>query len=138
MRGFQIYSTFVIEEKFGFNKTTSRTFILDKIKGYLLTALIGGSIMGLLLILILEIGPSFWIYFWLVISVFLVLVNMFYTSWIVPLFNKLSPLENGQLKEAIQSYSKKVKFPLDQIFVIDGSNCSGQFGSCNNFILLFT
>ena len=121
---FQLYSTFVIEEKFGFNKTTSKTFFLDKIKGYLLTTLIGGLVMGILLVLILEMGQSFWIYFWVVISVFLVLVNMFYTSLIIPLFNKLSPLEDGPLKEAIQSYSKKVKFPLDQIFVIDGSKRS--------------
>jgi len=121
---FQLYSTFAIEEKFGFNKTSIKTFWLDKVKGYLLTSLIGGLVIGVLLLLILEMGQNFWLYFWAVISAFVVLLNMFYTSLIVPLFNKLSPLEDGQLKEAIQSYSKKVKFPLDQIFVIDGSKRS--------------
>ncbi len=121
---FQLYSTFVIEQEFGFNKTSPKTFVLDKVKGYLVTALIGGLVIGILLMLILEIGQAFWIYFWVIISMLLVLVNMFYTTLIVPLFNKLSPLEDGPLKESIKAYSKKVRFPLDQIFVIDGSRRS--------------
>lgn len=123
---FQLYDTFVIEEKFGFNKTSSKTFILDKLKGYLLAAIIGGLIIFVLLKLINLFGPDFWIYFWIVISAFTLIMNMFYTSLILPLFNKLTPLENGELKEEIEKYSKKIKFPLDNIFVIDGSKRSAK------------
>lgn len=121
---FQIYSTFVIEEKFGFNKTTVKTFIVDKIKGYLLSSLIGGLLMGTLLYLILEIGADFWLYFWIIAGVFILFINMFYTSLILPLFNKLTPLEDGELKSAIENYSQKVDFPLDNIYIIDGSKRS--------------
>ena len=123
---FQLYGTFVIEEKFGFNKTSPKTFILDKLKGYILTGLIGGVILFVLLRLINEFGPNFWIYFWIVISAFILFMNMFYTTLILPLFNKLTPLEDGELKEAIEDYSKKVNFPLDNIFVIDGSKRSAK------------
>ena len=123
---FQVYETFVIEEKFGFNKTTPKTFILDKLKGYVLAALIGGIVLYVLLFLIQYFGHSFWIYFWIVISVLILFINMFYTSLIVPLFNKLTPLADGTLKSAIEAYSKKVNFPLDNIFVIDGSKRSNK------------
>ena len=123
---FQLYDTFVIEEKFGFNKTTSKTFILDKLKGYVLAGVIGGLILFVLLKLINLFGPDFWIYFWIVISVFILFINMFYTSLILPLFNKLTPLEDGELKDEIETYSKKIKFPLDNIFVIDGSKRSAK------------
>lgn len=123
---FQLYEIFVIEEKFGFNKTTTKTYILDKIKGYLLTALIGGVILYVLLKLMNVFGPDFWIYFWVVISAFILFMNMFYTSLILPLFNKLTPLEDGELKQAIEDYSNKVKFPLDNIYVIDGSKRSAK------------
>lgn len=123
---FQLYDTFVIEEKFGFNKTTTKTFILDKLKGYGLTAIVGGLILFILLKLINLAGPDFWIYFWVVISILILFINMFYTSLILPLFNKLTPLEDGELKEAIKEYSKKVSFPLDNIFVIDGSKRSAK------------
>jgi len=123
---FQLYSTFVIEEKFGFNKTTIKTFWIDKIKGYLLSAIIGGGILWLLLYLIFKLGPDFWIIFWVAIGFFTLFINMFYTSLIVPLFNKLSPLEEGDLKSALQDYAQKVKFPLKSIFVIDGSKRSNK------------
>ncbi len=121
---FSIYKTFIIEQKFGFNKTTPGIFIGDKIKGLFLTVIIGGIVAGTLLYLILTIGQSFWIYFWIFISVLMVLVNMFYTSLIVPMFNKLTPLESGELRDAIESYSKKTGFALDNIFIIDGSKRS--------------
>ncbi|UII26957.1 M48 family metallopeptidase [Fulvivirga maritima] len=123
---FQWYSTFVIEERFGFNKTTPKTFVLDKIKGYALSAVLGVVLVGALLYLILNIGENFWLYFWLVASVFILFVNMFYTSLILPLFNKLTPLEDGELKSAIQAYSEKIAFPLDSIYVIDGSKRSNK------------
>jgi len=123
---FQLYGTFVIEERFGFNKTTGKTFVIDKLKGYLLTGIIGGLILYILLNLMNVFGSNFWLYFWAVISAFTLFMNMFYTSLILPLFNKLTPLEEGDLKEAIQAYSKKVNFPLDNIFVIDGSKRSNK------------
>lgn len=121
---FQWYSTFVIEEKYGFNKTTVKTFIADKLKGYLLAAVIGGGLLTALLYLIQTIGPGFWIWFSVIAAVFVLIVNMFYTSLILPLFNKLTPLADGELKTAIEAFSRKVNFPLDNIFIIDGSKRS--------------
>lgn len=123
---FQLYSTFVIEEKYGFNKTTVKTFIVDKIKGYFLGAIIGAPLLALLIYLIQVIGPSFWIWFALVAGAFIFFMNMFYTSLILPMFNKLTPLPDGELKTAIEAFSAKVKFPLDNIFVIDGSKRSNK------------
>jgi STE24 endopeptidase len=121
---FQWYSIFVIEEKYGFNKTTIKTFITDKLKGYALGALVGGGLLSLLIYLVLAIGPSFWIWFSIIAAVFILFINMFYTSLILPLFNKLTPLQDGELKKAIEDFSKKVNFPLDNIFIIDGSKRS--------------
>jgi STE24 endopeptidase len=123
---FQVYGTFVIEEKFGFNKTTPRIFLLDKLKGYLLGAILGGIILIALLKLMEWFGPQFWIYFWIVIALFMLFMNMFYTTLILPLFNRLTPLQDGELKTAIEDYSRKVRFPLDNIFVIDGSKRSAK------------
>jgi STE24 endopeptidase len=123
---FQWYSTFVIEEKYGFNKTTIKIFITDKIKGYVLGALVGGGLLAVLILLVKVIGPDFWIWFGLIAACFILFVNMFYTSLILPLFNKLTPLENGELKTKIEEYAQKVKFPLDNIFVMDGSKRSAK------------
>jgi STE24 endopeptidase len=123
---FQLYSVFVIEEKYGFNKTTLKTFFVDKIKGYLLGAIIGAPLLALLIYLIQVIGPSFWIWFALIAGAFIFFMNMFYTSLILPLFNKLTALPDGELKTAIEAFSAKVKFPLDNIFVIDGSKRSNK------------
>jgi STE24 endopeptidase len=123
---FQWHSVFVIEEKYGFNKTTVKTFFMDKLKGYLLGAVIGGILLSALIYLIEKIGPSFWIWFGLVASAFILLANLFYTSLILPLFNKLTPLPEGELKNAIEEFSKKVNFPLDNIFVMDGSKRSNK------------
>lgn len=121
---FSVYSTFVIEEKFGFNKTTVKTFILDKIKGWILGAIIGGGIMALIIWLYTLNEKMFWIWAWLAISLFSIFMTMFYSSIIVPLFNKQSPLEDGELRTAIEEFSKKAGFKLDNIFVIDGSKRS--------------
>ena len=120
----QWYSTFVIEEKYGFNKTTVKTFISDKLKGYLLGAIIGGALISLLIFMVGYIGPDFWIWFGVIAAVLMLLINMFYTSLFLPLFNKLTPLEEGDLKTAIESFARKVQFPLDHIFVMDGSKRS--------------
>ncbi len=123
---FQLYSTFIIEEKYGFNKTTYRTFFADKLKGYFLAAVIGAPLLALLIYLIQGIGPQFWIWFAAIASVFIFFMNMFYTSIILPLFNKLTPLADGELKTAIEAFARKVNFPLDNIFVIDGSKRSSK------------
>jgi STE24 endopeptidase len=121
---FQSYNIFVIEEKYGFNKMTIKTFITDKLKGYALGAIVGGGMLSLLIYLVLAIGLSFWIWFSIIAAVFILFINMFYTSLILPLFNKLTPLQDGALKAAIEDFSKKVNFPLDNIFIIDGSKRS--------------
>jgi len=121
---FQWYSTFVIEEKYGFNKTTIQTFVTDKLKGYALGAVIGGSLLALLIYMVNKIGPDFWIWFGSIAAVFILFVNMFYTTLLLPLFNKLTPLGEGELKTAIEDFAKKVNFPLDNIFIMDGSKRS--------------
>ena len=121
---FQLYRIFVIEEKYGFNKMKISTFIFDKIKGYFISIVIGVLLITPLLVFIMLYPSNFWIYFWVVISLFLIFINMFYTSLIVPLFNKLEVLEDGDLKEKLNSYANKVGFALSNIFVIDGSKRS--------------
>ena len=123
---FELYSQFKIEEKYGFNKMTLKLFFIDKIKGYIIGGLIGGIIFYILLSLILNLGGYFWIYFLAVITLFILLINMFYTSVIMPLFNKLTPLEEGELRQKITEYSKKINFPLDNIYVMDGSKRSAK------------
>lgn len=121
---FSLYDTFVIEEKYGFNKTTPKLFISDKLKGYLLALILGGILITALLMLIRFMGRDFWLYFWLVITAFTIFMNIFYTTLIVPLFNKLVPLDNEELKTYILDYSRKVRFPIDNVFMIDGSKRS--------------
>ena len=99
-------------------------FIFDKIKGYFISIVIGVLLITPLLVFIMLYPSDFWIYFWVVISLFLIFINMFYTSLIVPLFNKLEVLEDGDLKEKLNSYANKVGFALSNIFVIDGSKRS--------------
>jgi STE24 endopeptidase len=121
---FSIYDTFVIEEKFGFNRTTPQIFIFDKIKGWLLGAIIGGSLLALVVWFYQRTGSLFWIYAWSVAILFTVFMAMFYSSLIVPLFNKQTPLPEGELRDAIKGFSEKVGFKLINIFVIDGSKRS--------------
>lgn len=123
---FQWYSTFVIEARYGFNKTTVRTFILDKLKGYLLGGLLGGLLLTALIYLVQILGPSFWLWFAVLATVCVLFINLFYTSLILPLYNKLTPLPEGSLKTAIETFARKVDFPLDNIFVIDGSKRSSK------------
>lgn len=123
---FSYYKTFVIEEKFGFNKTTKQLFFIDKIKGWLLLVLIGGPLMSLVTWIYLKTENLFWIYTWAVITVFSLCMNAFYSSLIVPLFNKQSPLEDGPLKTKLENFASQVGFKLDKIFVIDGSKRSSK------------
>ena len=123
---FDYYSTFVIEEKYGFNKTTIQTFFLDKLKAYLLSLLVGGGLLLVFLWLIHSMGPDFWWQFWIVAVVFMVLVNVGYTAWILPLFNTLTPLAEGEVRDKLLQYATKVNFPVTHIFVMDGSKRSAK------------
>ena len=118
------YSIFIIEEKFGFNKTTLRTFFMDVIKGSLMSLFIGGLLLAAAIFLYDYFTEDFWIWLWLGLSLFVVFMSMFYTTLIVPIFNKLSPLENGTLKDKIENYSKEIGYSLKNIFIIDGSRRS--------------
>ncbi len=142
---FDIYSTFVIEEKFGFNKTTPLTFILDKLKSWLLALIIGAPLMALIIWLYTLTGHWFWILAWVTISFFSILLSFFYSTLIVPLFNKQQPLEEGGLRSAIEEMSRKAGFQLSKIFVINGSKRSTKanayfagFGSKRRIVLYDT
>ena len=121
---FSYYNTFVIEEKFGFNKTTKITFFLDQVKSSILSILIGGVLLFLALYLYDTINQGFWFWLWIGLSLLMVLINMFYADIIVPIFNKLTPLEDGKLRSKIEKYSNEVGYLLKNIYVIDGSKRS--------------
>ncbi|MFD2824255.1 M48 family metallopeptidase [Lacinutrix iliipiscaria] len=121
---FSYYKTFVIEEQFGFNKTTKKTFWLDKIKSWFMMAILGGIILTAILWFYQTTGNDFWLYAWALMTFFTVFMNMFYSRLIVPLFNKQTPLESGSLRDQISAYAQTVGFKLDKIFVIDGSKRS--------------
>ena len=121
---FAVYDTFVIEQRFGFNKTTPLLFITDKLKGWLLSAVIGGGLMALIIWFYLQTTVYFWLWAWLLTSVFMLFMAFFYSSLIVPLFNKQKLLEDGDLKNQITHYAGKVGFHIDKIYTIDGSKRS--------------
>ncbi len=121
---FAYYKTFIIEEKFGFNKTSKKLFIIDKLKGLVMMAIIGGGIIALIIWFYELTGNQFWLYAWGTVTVFTVFMNMFYSKLVVPLFNKQTPLEEGDLRNKISDYAKSVGFNLNKIFIIDGSKRS--------------
>ncbi|MBN3034988.1 MAG: M48 family metallopeptidase [Bacteroidales bacterium] len=123
---FSVYRTFIIEERFGFNRTTPLTFLTDKLKGWLLATLIGGGILALLIWIYLLTGAWFWLLAWGMITLFSVLMTMFYSNVIVPLFNRQTPLEPGTLRDAIEAYAKKAGFRLKNIYVMDSSKRSSK------------
>ncbi|MBI9059406.1 MAG: M48 family metallopeptidase [Labilibaculum sp.] len=123
---FSYYSTFIIEEKYGFNRTSLKTFILDKIKGGILSIVIGGGLLALLIWIYLQTTNNFWWMAWAVIAAFMIFMTMFYSSVFVPLFNKQTPLEEGDLKNAISQFASKVNFKLDNVYVMDGSKRSSK------------
>jgi len=121
---FDWYATFTIEERFGFNKSTRKLFIADWLKGIALTVLIGGVVLSVVLLIYHYTLNEFWLYAWIVVSGFSLIMTFFYSEWIVPLFNKQTPLENGELRNAIESLAQKAGFQLKNIFVMDGSKRS--------------
>ncbi|MFQ3575503.1 MAG: M48 family metallopeptidase [Cytophagales bacterium] len=121
---FELYKTFVIEEKHGFNKTTLKLFWTDKLKAYGISIVLMGVLLSILFYTMDAVGQQFWIIFWLVAIAFMLLANMFFVSWIMPLFNKFTPINEGELFESIKNYCQKVNFPISGVFVIDGSKRS--------------
>lgn len=120
------YSTFVLEEKFGFNKQTPKLWVTDMIKGQFLGIVLGTPIISAVLKIVQKTGNSFFYYLWL----FGVFVQVFaitiYPIVILPMFNKLSPLEPGALKSGVEKLAKKLDFPLQELHVIDGSKRSAH------------
>ena len=121
-----IYHTFVIEERFGFNRTTPRTFFLDRVKGLVLALLFGGVLLAAILALFNYAGSYAWLYCWAIVIIFSLAMQYIVPSLIMPLFNKFSPLESGGLKEAILRYARSVDFPVKNVFVMDGSKRSSK------------
>jgi STE24 endopeptidase len=121
---FDYHQTFVIEEKFEFNKMTKSLFFIDKLKGIFLAVIIGGAILSVITLIYQWLPDYFWLLAWAVIAFFNVFLMMFYSEWIVPLFNKQTPLEEGELRTKIEAFSKQADFDLVNIFVIDGSKRS--------------
>jgi len=142
---FEWYANFVIEQKFGFNKMTPTTFWTDKLKGWLLGGLLVGILLYVFLWLYKSVGEYFWLYAWVVFVGFSFLLTKFYTTFIVPLFNKITPLPSGELRTAIEEYARSIDFPLANIMVIDGSKRSTKanayfsgFGKTKTIVLYDT
>ena len=123
---FSVYHTFVIEAEFGFNKTTLATFVMDRLKGLALAVVLGGPIMGAIIGFIEYADSLAWLYAWVVLTVITVFVQFVAPTWIMPLFNKFTPLEPGELRDAIFDYAGSVDFKIDNIFVVDGSKRSSK------------
>jgi STE24 endopeptidase len=121
---FSIYSTFVIEEKYGFNKTTPKTFVFDILKTWVLAAVIGGILFSVVLWFFEEAGPWAWVYCWTAVTLFQVFLLFVAPVVIMPIFNKFTPLEDGELRAAIEGYAKKQDFKLKGVFTMDGSRRS--------------
>ena len=121
---FNLYSTFVLEERYGFNKTTPKTFVADFVKSLLLTALLGGLALTLVLWFFSAAGRWAWVYSWVAVTALQLALAYVAPVWILPLFNKLTPLEDGELKEAIERYAHDQGFALQGIFTMDGSKRS--------------
>jgi STE24 endopeptidase len=121
---FGIYDTFVIEQKYEFNKTTPGIYFTDKLKGWLLAILLGGPVLASIVWIYNTTGNLFWIWTWIFITAVMIFMTLFYSNLIVPLFNKQTPLQEGDLRTEISTFSEKVGFKLDNIYVIDGSKRS--------------
>lgn len=142
---FSMYKTFVIEEKFGFNKTTLKLYISDKIKITLISALIGIPMIAGVLYFFEYAGEFAWVFCWIAFSLFMLAMQIIVPIWIMPLFNKFTSLEDGELRDAVMSYAKSNDFPLENVYVMDGSRRSGKsnaffsgFGKTKRLVLFDT
>ena len=123
---FSVYSTFVIEERFGFNRTSPKTFVLDLVKSLGLAIALGAPVLALVLLFFERAGAGAWIYCWLVFAVFTVVLQLIFPVWILPLFLRFTPLPEGELRDKLSAYARSVGFALQGIFVIDGSRRSSR------------
>ncbi|MBT3500828.1 MAG: M48 family metallopeptidase [Candidatus Marinimicrobia bacterium] len=123
---FSLYGTFILEEKYGFNKTTAKTFVMDKLKGYMLTIVLGTIIMSPVLYFFNSYGENGWWIAWGIITAFMIAIQPIFVHVIAPIFNKFTPLEDGELRTAIETFSKKVDFPISRIDMMDGSKRSSH------------
>lgn len=142
---FQYYDTFVLEEKYGFNKTNLKTFISDQVKGLLMGAVLGGIILSALFWFFESTGTYGWLYAWIALSIFQLVLFFLAPVLIFPLFNKFSPLPDGELKDAIEKFSRDQNFKLQGIFTMDGSKRSTKanayftgFGKFKRIVLFDT
>lgn len=142
---FVYYDTFVIEERFGFNKATKKIFWSDQLKNLILTVVLGGILLSLVIWFYNSLGHYAWLSAWGAITVVSVFMTLFYSNLIVPLFNKQTPLENGGLRKAIEGFAVKAGFNIDNIYVMDASKRSSKanayftgFGSKKRIVLYDT
>ncbi len=142
---FDYYNTFVIEERFEFNKSTKTIFWLDQLKGLLLAVVLGGAILALITWLYTAIGELAWLYAWGAITVISLFMTLFYSNIIVPLFNKQTPLGEGELRDAIEAFAQKAGFAINNIYVMDASKRSTKanayftgFGAKKRIVLFDT
>jgi STE24 endopeptidase len=121
---FNVYATFVIEARFGFNKTTPQTYVMDLLKGLILALLLGTPLLAAILAFFQYAGPHAWWYCWIGVTLYMLVVQFVAPTWIMPLFNKFTPLEEGELKSTILSYANSIDFPLENVYQMDGSRRS--------------
>ena len=126
MQPFSLYSTFVIEQKFGFNTTTGATYISDLAKGLGLAILLGMPLLGAILAFFEYVGTWAWLYCWIGVTVYMLVIQFIAPTWIMPLFNRFTAIEDGDLKAAILAYARTIDFPLKNVYVMDGSKRSGK------------
>ena len=139
------YDTFRIEKKYGFNTMSIRVFITDHLKSWFIAVLIGIPVLGLITWIYYKTGKGFWLFAWALITAFSIFINFFYSEWIVPLFNKQTPLLDSPLRTKIEAFAVKTGFRLKNIYVIDGSKRSTKanayfsgFGSKKRIVLYDT
>jgi len=142
---FSLYSTFVIEERYGFNRTTLKTFVLDMLKGILLTVVLGGPILALILGLFDKAGSLAWLWCWIAVTLIQIFMMFIAPYVIMPLFNKFTPLEDGELRQTVENYANQQNFAMRGIFTMDGSKRSSKsnafftgFGKSRRIVLFDT
>jgi STE24 endopeptidase len=123
---FSVYRTFRIETRFGFNRTTRLTFVTDHLKGLALAMVLGIPLVSGILALFEYGGQYAWLFVWAGVTLYSLVVQFAAPVWIMPLFNKFTPMADGDLKEAILGYADSVKFPVTNVFVMDGSRRSSR------------
>ena len=121
---FSVYATFIIEGRFGFNRTTWSTYLVDLLKGLALALLLGTPLLAAILAFFQYAGANAWLYCWIGVTIYMLVIQFVAPTWIMPLFNKFTPLEDGELKSAILSYAASINFPLENVYQMDGSRRS--------------